>query len=100
MQVSAQVRAIQNYRKRLRQSGVARFEVLGLDSDKELIRAIARKLVESNAETNKIRTSLQKKVFAPAKTKGGILAALRRSPMVGADLNLKRQKATARKVDL
>jgi hypothetical protein len=100
MPVSAQVRAIQNYRKRLSQSGVARFEVLGLDSDRELIRAIARKLLENNDETNEIRASLQNKVLAPASTKGGILAALRRSPMVGADLDLKRQKVTARKVDL
>jgi hypothetical protein len=32
--------------------------------------------------------------------KGGILAALRRSPLVGADLNLARSRDTGRKVDL
>jgi hypothetical protein len=100
MQVSAQVRAIRNYRNRLSQRGVARFEVLGLDSDRELIRALARRLVENNAETDEIRTTLQNKVLAPATTKGGILTALRRSPMVGAELNLKRQKTTRRRVDL
>ena len=33
-------------------------------------------------------------------TKGGILAALRRSPLVGADLDLARSRETGRKVDL
>jgi hypothetical protein len=32
--------------------------------------------------------------------KKGILAALRRSPLVGADLNLARSRETGRKVDL
>jgi hypothetical protein len=32
--------------------------------------------------------------------KGGILAALRRSPMVGADLDLRRTHEEGRKVDL
>ena len=32
--------------------------------------------------------------------KGGILAALRRSPLVGADLNLVRSRDTGRKIDL
>jgi hypothetical protein len=32
--------------------------------------------------------------------KGGILAALRRSPLVGADLNLSREVTGGRKVDL
>jgi len=31
---------------------------------------------------------------------GGILSALRRSPLVGADLDLRRPRAAARKVDL
>ena len=31
--------------------------------------------------------------------KGGILAALRRSPMVGADLDLVRSRETGRKID-
>jgi hypothetical protein len=32
--------------------------------------------------------------------KGGILAALRRSPLVGADLDLSRQREEGREVDL
>jgi hypothetical protein len=34
------------------------------------------------------------------KVEGGILAALRRSPLVGADLNLSRSHEEGRKVDL
>ena len=33
---TAQARALKNYRKRLSKRGMARFEVLGLDSDREL----------------------------------------------------------------
>lgn len=36
---SSQTRAIQNYRSRLGDRGLARFEVLGRDSDRSLIRS-------------------------------------------------------------
>jgi hypothetical protein len=39
MTVNAQKRAIKNYRSRLERKGMARFEVLGLKRDRELIRA-------------------------------------------------------------
>jgi len=39
-----QKRALNNYRKRLKQQGMARFEVLGLDGDRDLIRSIATRL--------------------------------------------------------
>jgi len=38
---TSQKRAIDNYRKRLNQRGMARFEVLGLNTDRELIRSLA-----------------------------------------------------------
>src|ERR1019366_7116189 len=38
-----QKRALNRYRKRLKQRGLARFEVLGLDADRELIRSLARR---------------------------------------------------------
>jgi hypothetical protein len=40
-----------------------------------------------------------KRATRPSK-KGGILAALRRSPLVGIDLNLARPREAGRKVDL
>jgi hypothetical protein len=42
----AQKRALQNYRSRLNERGMARFEVLGLGEDRELIRTLARRLAD------------------------------------------------------
>jgi hypothetical protein len=55
----------------------------------------------SNAQKKTLRNGrgrLAKRVVARCK-KGGILAALRRSPMVGADLNLTRSIEAGRKVE-
>jgi hypothetical protein len=96
---TSQMRALKNYRRRLNQRGMARFEVLGLSTDRELIRSLARKLAEPDPEAAKIRASLRQASAASA-GKGGILAALRRSPLVGADLNLVRPRTNGRRVDL
>jgi len=42
MSDTAQKRALRNYRSRLKKRGIARFEVLGLDADRDLIRSVAR----------------------------------------------------------
>lgn len=99
MSATAQTRAIKNYRNRLKKRGLARFEVLGLDSDRELIRSLARKLAQDDPEASRIRFEMIKNV-AEVHPKGGILAALRRSPLVGADLNLVRPGDKGRKIDL
>lgn len=96
----SQTRALKNYRKRLNQRGMARFEVLGLDSDRDLIRSLARRLAENSPEAQEIRASVHRKVAAEGLKKGGVLAALRRSPLVGAELNLARPRIDGRKVDL
>lgn len=100
MASSAQARALKNYRKRLNKRGMARFEVLGLDSDRELVRAFARRLAENDAEAAEIRETVLEKV-APApepRKKGGILAMLKSWPI--ADLNLERPFVKPRKIDL
>ena len=97
---SSQKRALQNYRHGLRQRGMARFEVLGLDSDRELIRSLAKRLARNDAEAPRIRASVSRAIAGEPPRKGGILAALRRSPLVGADLDLKRPHEVGRKVDL
>lgn len=99
MSVTAQKRAIKNYRVRLQRRGMARFEVLGLHRDRDLIRALAKRLAEDGEEANEIRTQIAHSVSEPSQ-KGGILAALRRSPLVGADLNIVRSADTGRKIDL
>jgi hypothetical protein len=79
---------------------MARFEVLGLSSDRDLIRALARKLASAAPETEELRATIRREVSGEVQVKGGILAALRRSPLVGADLQLTRPRIDGRKVDL
>jgi hypothetical protein len=97
---TSQTRALKNYRKRLSQRGMARFEVLGLVADRELIRSMARKLADNSPEAQELRASMHRKIAAEPQKRGGILAALRRSPLVGVDLNLVRTRIDGRKVDL
>lgn len=100
MSGTSQTRALKNYRKRLKQRGMARFEVLGLDTDRELIRLLARRLADNSPEATQIRAAVQRSITAEPLRNGGILAALRRSPLVGADLDLVRAVSDGRKVDL
>ena len=50
MSNTAQKRAIKNYRSRLRKRGIARFEVLGLESDRHLIRSLAKRLAQNDPD--------------------------------------------------
>ena len=100
MSNTAQKRALRNYRTRLVKRGMARFEVLGLDADRELIRSLAKRLAEDDPEALRIRAAVSQTIAGEPPKKGGTLAALRRSPLVGADLNLARSRDTGRKVDL
>jgi hypothetical protein len=97
---SSQKRAIKNYRSRLSQRGLARFEVLGLDADRDLIRSLARRLAEQGPEAERLRAAVTHSIAGEPPMKGGILAALRRSPLVGADLDLTRLREEGRKVDI
>ncbi len=97
---TSQKRAIKNYRKRLNERGMTRFEVLGLDADRDMIRSLARQLAEGGAEAARIRAAIGATIAGPPPKKGGILEALRRSPLVGADLDLRRPREHGRKVDL
>jgi hypothetical protein len=97
---TAQKRALRNYRTRLGERGISRFEVLGLAADRELIRSLAKILARNDPEATRIRTSVRHTVIGEAPDKGGILNALRRSPLVGADLDLDRSRGSGRKVDL
>lgn len=96
----AQRRAIQNYRSRLGKRGLARFEVLGRDADRDLVRLIARRLAEDSPEASRLRAVVTKSMGGEPPPKGGILAALRRSPLVGADLDLSRSREEGRAVDI
>ena len=99
MSETSQKRARNNYRKRLKQRGMARFEVLGRDTDRELIRSLAKRLADG-LDSVRIRATVRRTISGEPPHKGGILNALRRSPLVGADLDLKRPATAGRKVDL
>ena len=97
---SSQKRAIRKYRSRLGERGLARFEVLGRDADRDLIRSLPRRQSEDTSEASKLRATVSQSIArAPAKTRR-ILAALRRSPPVNAELDLSRPREEGRKVDL
>jgi hypothetical protein len=97
---SSQKRAIQNYRSRLGERGLARFEVLGRNADRDLIRSLAKRLSEDTPEASELRATVSKSIAGDPPKPGGILAALRRSPLVSAELDLSRPREEGRKVDL
>jgi len=100
MGTTPQKRALNRYRKRLGQRGMARFEVLGLDADRELIRSLAKRLANNGPDSARIRDTVRLTISEKQSKKGGIVDALRRSPLVGADLDLNRPLTPGRRVDL
>ena len=80
------------------QPGLSRFEVLGRTTDRTLIRAIAKRLATGDAESARIRTTIRETISSESSRKCGILAALRQSPLVGANLQIKRSPVRSRKV--
>jgi hypothetical protein len=97
---SPQKRALQNYRSRLSERGLARFEVLARAVDRDLIRSLARHLAEDGPEASRLRASVSQSLSGEPPKKGGILAALQRSPLVGADLDFVRIREEGRDLDI
>ena len=97
---NAQKRAIQSYRSRLTARGLARFEVLGREADRDLIRSLARRLAEDNAEASRLRTMVTQTITGETPQKGGILRALMASPLIGSELDLSRPHEDGRQVDI
>jgi hypothetical protein len=97
---ASQRRALRNYRDRLAELGLARFEVLGREADRRLIRLLARRLAEDHGDAARIREAVSRAIAGERPRRGGILAALRRSPLVGADAEFARPVIDGRKVDL
>ncbi len=79
---------------------MGRFEVLGLGADRELIRSLAKRLADDSPDSARIRAAVRRTLSGESPNKGGILKALRRSPLVGAELQFDRPVTTDRKVDL
>ena len=100
MSTTSQNRALKRYRKRLTQKGMSRFEVLGRETDRELVRWVAKRLAANDPGSARIRAALRDTSAEEQSKRGGIFEALRRSPLVGADLDLRRPRIAARKVEL
>ena len=100
MKDTPQKRALKNYRNRLNERGMARYEVLGLNADRDLIRSLAKRLAENDRDAKQIRAAVSRSIAGGPPKKGGIFAALRRSPLVGADLDVTRARTPGREVDL
>ena len=100
MSDSSQRRATASYRRRLAERGMARFEVLGRDADRELVRSLARRLAEDGPQAERLRAALRHGIADEPPRKGGILEALRRSPLVGDDSIPPRPFEPGREVDL
>ena len=100
MSNTSQRRAIDRYCERLAERGMARFEVLGRKTDRELIRSVAKCLAEEGPDSDRLQAVVSRFIAGESPRKGGILQALRRSPLVGADVIPPRPFETGRKVDL
>ena len=100
MSDTSQKRAVRNYRQRLNHRGMARFEVLGLKTDRHLIRSLAKRLADPGPDSPRIRDAVRRSISGKTLKKGGILTALLRSPLVGANLHFTRSVTGGCKVDL
>jgi hypothetical protein len=67
---NSQKRAIRNYRSRLSERGLARFEVLGLGTDRDLIRLLARRLAEQGPKAVRLRATVNQSIADEPSKKG------------------------------
>lgn len=93
-------KAVDAYRARQTERGLVRFEVTAPADDRELVRALVRKLAQPGAEAQGARDGLRALLGDEPPSQGGIVAALRRSPLVGANLDLSRSREEGRELDL
>ena len=70
MSTTPQKRALNNYRKRLNQRGMARFEVLGLDGDRDLIRSLAKRLAGDDPDSARIRATVRRTISGSSRKRG------------------------------
>ncbi len=89
---AAQQRANRNSRARLEQRGLKRFEVMALETDRGLLRTLARRLAEDGSEAVQELAAFKAMVADKLPKPGGILPAPNRSPLVGVDLDLSRPR--------
>lgn len=71
---SAQKSAVNAYRERLARRGIARFEVLGREADRDLIRSVAKHLAGDGPEASALRDAIRRSIGSNPAKKGGVLS--------------------------
>jgi len=97
---STRYRAVIKSRRALRARGMSRYEVRGLESDKALVKDVAKRLAENGPAAEELRRTLKSKVAPLPEERGAVWRWLRASPLVGVDWHIEREFTTGRKVDL
>ena len=92
---------IVRHRKRVATGGAKRVEVTVPSRDAPLVKAIAGALRSGGDEAKRLREMLQPMLSVPrAKTGQELVAFLRASPLVDAELQVERDRSTGRSADL
>lgn len=78
---NSQRRAIQNYRARLTEKGLARFEILGRASDRDLIRTLVRRLLEDTLEASQLRATICKSLAGEGRRPGCVASVCWSAPI-------------------
>lgn len=100
MSTTAKQPTVGSCRERKAMRGIKRFEVMAPETDRRLIHALARRLAEDGPKAERARATVRALIEDDFPARGGILAALRRSPLVGAGLDLSRPRVEGRKIAL
>ncbi len=100
MSKSSQQRAPADVRDRLAKQGLVRFEVTGRDSERELVRALARRLAEGGPGSDRLRDAMKQSVGGETPQKSGILKEILASPLIRSELEIAHPVEEGRKVDL
>ena len=79
---------------------MVRFEVVAREGDRELVRALAKKLAEDAPETAQLREAFGGQSAKYVPKKGGIIDELLKSPLAGSGVKFKRHRGPWRTVDV
>ncbi|MGH6873161.1 MAG: hypothetical protein ACREHE_16825 [Rhizomicrobium sp.] len=100
MTKESQRRAVDNQRKRMRQRGFERYEVIGPAGDKELVRGIVKTLAAGGPQAERLREQAKRTIAPKGKTGADLYNALRQGPLFPDDFDISREFTTGRDVDL
>ena len=100
-QTTAKTSRVARHRKKAAISGAKRVEVTVPSPDAPLVKAIAGALRSGGEEAKRIREALEPMLSVPrAKTGKEMVAFFRASPLVGAELEIERDRSAGRSANL